>query len=81
MLSLEGFLREHGEADWARAVSRAAALIGDEEAEGLYQFNRMFGGPLSLNDLVFESGNEEFRRRKSDAFDLAQEIKRAHLRL
>lgn len=56
-------------------------LIEDQQAEGLYLFKRMFGGPMSLNDLVFETGNEELRRRKDVAFDLAQQIKRAHLRI
>ena len=78
---LEAYLHKRQIPQWAEAMGRAAALVEMGEAQGLYEFQRMYGGMGSFNDLVLTDGNEELERLRVRAFDLAQQVKRSHLRI
>lgn len=78
---LESHLRRHDEIAWADGLGRAASLVEMGEAQGLYEFQRMFGGMGSLNDVALHEGDEKLRELRNSAFDLAQEVRRSHLRI
>ena len=78
MRQLEGHLRDCRQTGWANSVGRAAELVERGEAQGLYLFERMFGGMGSLNDLGLGARFDELRER---AFELAQTVRRSHLRV
>ena len=78
---LEAHLRKHNAADWADGLVQAVALIELSEAEGLYKFQRLFGGMGSLNDVVLDDEMPKFDELRSRAWGLAQHFDRSLLHL
>ena len=79
--ALEAHLRKHNAADWADSLAQAVGLIELSEAEGLYKFQRLFGGMGSLNDVVLHNEMPQFQKLLSRAWGLAQHLERSLLHL
>ena len=74
-------LRGHDQDGWADALGRAAALLANGEAQGLYELQRMFGGMGSLNDVALNEGSGRLEELRETVFRLAQQMDRSRLRI
>ena len=88
---LESILRKHNRSNWAQWLAKDASCIERDDFYGVEHFLSAFGGMGSLNDIVFhplngdklteaesKRVNEEFSELKSQAYDLANTLKRSN---